>query len=1327
MVGRQQGTSQLELLLVRSSTPAVDGTGGDVTLHVTDVSDMLPPPEDATDGPGDCISLASWEAAAQQLQQQTPWLLGTKQQVLISMVRLQRYSMAYQLLLPLQQQLTVHGASMSDLAPLLKQLPPPAAGENPQQLAVSVMQELVTAQQQLELVAQAQEQEFSGWLSHLESLQDNCAAVLQPKQQHQQQQQHVAQLAQQPQQLKGSLQPAENHSAEAAANAPQQVHSALASTKSAQDGVIAHNQQQQQQQQQKMRRKQMQCNSDAQQQQAALLQPAAQLQAEQERQQQQQQQQQQLERSGSDMSLSEDLGPQAALTAAAAAAAAAAWVAPKGQQDLASRLGGTAAAAADVLHRWPHVFILLNACGGTFGASTPQPARVRLQEGAVAWLLAAEASRPILQAYRGALVAASMQADAAAPAGQRRGVDLAHAAPSLGLYMTPLGLEQFLAAVGVLYDLEVVKVVRVLQQQKAAGKSAVPAHVVTGSCAGAAGSIRKLSERLGASTAAAARAAGAADPCWTCGRPSSVTVQLQPGAVQWLLGTPQAARALAGFRAALLAAVQAAAAVAGPGERRGVEIGMLFETLPAFLTAAGVLDNLEVVFTIRSRRELVLRLQQQQQQQAAAAAATAGRKTLSGRCPAYNASHHCKQACGQTQTVAGHMQLQRRWRVLQMQTTDSPAAAAGDHLHWHAGSAGVGLQQGAVDALLQTQHFNRLLQEYRQGLLHAAGGAPAAGVHGRGPNAAGGVELGRVGALRSLNGMLPDKLAPYKQVGAAAAARVWGAGTLFDSLPEFLDAALLLEEFCIQKAKGGRAALCLKPQPHTSTAAAPHHTKQPQQKRPAGKHDDDDRQVKRLHLQQPRDQHSPQQSPRSNGSGSREQHGGRVSVLQRLGQQQQQPQQQQEPGQLQSPALPQASRVWGRLGSGELSPEGVARGHAGNMAAPTSSQQHAAAGARHSPPPPPPLRQQQECGNQLSAHMQQQEEQRWLQEASLDRLMPDTTAAAAAAAVVPPPPPPRWLAPPPPPAGAAARARPLSAAEDLDLAVVGAFLNADEQQMRSSSSPTDRSSSRGRSPQLADCPSLLLLELLSALPRELLLAALPQRPSPAAALLAYLQLHPRAFEVRPGAVLERMPDMSHSGALALAAAGASASWHVQVRPREALQLLTRHERWAGCLPAVEAELLAAMKPRSVELPLVPRVTVAAAARRLERVLPQLRPYLQVGLGLTSALLVLRMVYSANLAEGRLAQVKGLLEAAVAALPLSDMFGLSCGAAFQPNLAAAAAAAGGTHHCSSTASSSFTHIELAAAPQLAEAAAQAAGAAAVAAVAVAAETLQDEDA
>jgi hypothetical protein len=180
----------------------------------------------------------------------------------------------------------------------------------------------------------------------------------------------------------------------------------------------------------------------------------------------------------------------------------------------------------------------------------------------------------------------------------------------------------------------------------------------------------------------------------------------------------------------------------------------------------------------------------------------------------------------------------------------------------------------------------------------------------------------------------------------------------------------------------------------------------------------------------------------------------------------------------------------------------------------------------------------------------------------------------------------------------------LSAAAELDLAVVAAFIEAQQQRMCSSSSSASNL-------QLQDCPSLMLYELLSALPAELLRRAVPQQPSLAAALLSYLQAHPGAFAIKPSAAPDYALPIDRYTASAFAAAGAFATWQVHLRQREVLQLLLRHNRWAGLLPSVEAELLLMMKPRSCELPLVPRVALQVAIRQLERVLPELRPYLQV--------------------------------------------------------------------------------------------------------------------
>lgn len=79
LVGLQQGTDGFELLLVRSSSAAVDRTGrslldgthllcsgvrGEGTLRVTDLCDLLPPPKVSSQDAADCISLVAWQAAA---------------------------------------------------------------------------------------------------------------------------------------------------------------------------------------------------------------------------------------------------------------------------------------------------------------------------------------------------------------------------------------------------------------------------------------------------------------------------------------------------------------------------------------------------------------------------------------------------------------------------------------------------------------------------------------------------------------------------------------------------------------------------------------------------------------------------------------------------------------------------------------------------------------------------------------------------------------------------------------------------------------------------------------------------------------------------------------------------------------------------------------------------------------------------------------------------------------------------------------------------------------------------------------------------------------
>jgi hypothetical protein len=245
---------------------------------------------------------------------------------------------------------------------------------------------------------------------------------------------------------------------------------------------------------------------------------------------------------------------------------------------------------------------------------------------------------------------------------------------------------------------------------------------------------------------------------------------------------------------------------------------------------------------------------------------------------------------------------------------------------------------------------------------------------------------------------------------------------------------------------------------------------------------------------------------------------------------------------------------------------------------------------------------------------------------------------------------------------------------------VGAFFDMHQQRTRGSSPSIRRGdSSSGSGVQLEGCRTLLLGELLAALPQDLLYsgsgsqtnALQLQPPTPAAALLSYLQQHPGVFKIDPSDTAARTGahGIGRSEAAAFAAAGASATWQVQLQQATALQLLLRHTRWAEVLPEVQAELLAMMKPHSENFPLVPRVSVKASVKQLQQVLPQLLPYLQV---------------------------HGLLEAAVAAAPVSDMFGMSCGTAFQ---APAATAAEGLPNGSTTGGRSgdscscFTHIEL----------------------------------
>jgi hypothetical protein len=198
---------------------------------------------------------------------------------------------AYQLLLPLQQQLAAHGFSMSTLGPLLlQQLPHPTADSTttnlipavlgrplfavrpecvslaatgaaqaakhaaaaaaghllphfPQQLAASAVQGLVTAQQQLQQIAQAQQQELPAWLGHLEDLQETCAPAQQ--QQQQQQQQEMQQTVQQQLQVIPQAQ-------------QQELPGRLGHLEGLQESYVPTQQQQQQQRQQRQRQQTVQ-------------------------------------------------------------------------------------------------------------------------------------------------------------------------------------------------------------------------------------------------------------------------------------------------------------------------------------------------------------------------------------------------------------------------------------------------------------------------------------------------------------------------------------------------------------------------------------------------------------------------------------------------------------------------------------------------------------------------------------------------------------------------------------------------------------------------------------------------------------------------------------------------------------------------------------------------------------------------------------------------------------------------------------------------------------------------------------------------------------
>jgi hypothetical protein len=137
----------------------------------------------------------------------------------------------------------------------------------------------------------------------------------------------------------------------------------------------------------------------------------------------------------------------------------------------------------------------------------------------------------------------------------------------------------------------VAEAVRALQLLKAYDHP-VPMRAVMDSTAAADGTTTKLFARVGGSGAAAVAFLQRwpyvfAVHCVELQHPGpgGVTtgwqVQLQQGAVQWLLTTPQFNRKAAGYRDALLAAVQkAAASSASSGERRGVEIGKVGNTAP---------------------------------------------------------------------------------------------------------------------------------------------------------------------------------------------------------------------------------------------------------------------------------------------------------------------------------------------------------------------------------------------------------------------------------------------------------------------------------------------------------------------------------------------------------------------------------------------------------------------------------------------------------------------------------------------------------------------------------------------------------------------------
>jgi hypothetical protein len=144
----------------------------------------------------------------------------------------------------------------------------------------------------------------------------------------------------------------------------------------------------------------------------------------------------------------------------------------------------------------------------------------------------------------------------------------------------------------------VIEAVQRLQQLRAQ-RHAVPMRAVMESTSAADGNSRSLFARLGGSGAAAVaflrrwphifdvHEVMLDHPVGPAGVKIGFQVQMQQGALRWLLTTQQFRQQLAVVRAALLAAVQGAAAAAAPRERRGVEVGKVGNRTPSgFMTPA---------------------------------------------------------------------------------------------------------------------------------------------------------------------------------------------------------------------------------------------------------------------------------------------------------------------------------------------------------------------------------------------------------------------------------------------------------------------------------------------------------------------------------------------------------------------------------------------------------------------------------------------------------------------------------------------------------------------------------------------------------------------